>query len=154
MAYLLLALGVAYGLGWVVNFCSRAREAYRIVGRRDDPPSTVSWAMVAALRDDASNLTEAQRNAGWRAVVGQKVQWTGELVSTGRHDAIVKLRPRPRISRSSSVDVWLHLQPSYDSSRCNLQEGETVSLTGLVAGGLHDSNVTLQDATMERCSQT
>jgi hypothetical protein len=124
-----------------------------MVGRRDDPPSGVSWATVAALRDDASKLTDAQRNAGWRAVVGQKVQWTGELVSTGRQYATIKLHPRPRISRSSSADVWLDLRESYNSSHCDLKRGEMVIVTGLVTGGLHDSGVTLQDATMERRSE-
>lgn len=141
-------LAAAFVLFLGICFIGGILGEYSDRKRRRKPLSEISWATVAAIRNPTSNLTDSQRSAAWRAVVDQRVQWSGVVFLA--LSSSIYLKMDGRASATSEVDA--QLRDSADVAGRPLNSGDHVTVTGFIEGELSDASVRLADATVLRHS--
>jgi hypothetical protein len=96
------------------------------------PVSAITWRQVNAIYNLQSKKTDLQKDAAWPQFKGQRIVWTGKVraIADGWFSGFTLQVKMNRDTFTS--DLLIRLKPSEKSKAMQLEEGDTVTFTGIL----------------------
>jgi len=125
-------IAIVIGLVWSVSRFTAFMDRMVEVADAEKPISTITLADLDNSFSFASGMTDLQKKEIWKQYDGQKVKWSGKVVSIG--DILgdltmsVKMKPLTLIS-----DVIVTLKASERENALKYKAGDAVTFVGILA---------------------
>ena len=137
----LLILCAVVLLALVGSCASKIKQKVEEEQRRlsELPVSAVTWADVEEAVGPANKDTHLQKQEAWgEKYKGQKVRWSGTVVTVGQflgaQGLLVRMSEKPSLREIFASDVLLMLRSGQKEKALGLEKGDPITFEGVLEG--------------------